>query len=392
MKNTIRLIAVVLASATLSAGAVSQQEIQRSIRAIKSVGAEGKGNAAASKAWQTLSQAKGADIVRILLAMDDASPIANNWLRGAVHAIADREIDAGRPLPVADLEKYLDTKEHNPRARRFAYDLIAQTDESRARKIIPVMINDPSVELRRDAVQLVLNDAAAKKKAGKKGAAAKAYQRALNYARDVEQIQSAVSALREYGRTVDVPKQFGFLMDWHVVGPFDNTEREGFTKVYPPEKKVDLSASYQGKEGEIKWRSFSSKDEYGKVDVNIPYGMLKEVTAYAFTEFDAKEAREAELRLGCKNAWKIWVNGKFIFGRDEYHRGKRIDQYHLPIRLEKGRNTILVKVCQNEQEQPWTKEWDFQLRVSDSTGAAILALNRQPTPKEALNPPSKKKK
>ena len=391
MKNITRLIAVVLIAATLGAGAVSQQEIQRSIRTIKSVGAEGKGNAAASKAWQTLSQAAGDDIVRILAAMDDASPIANNWLRGAVHAIADREINAGRSLPVGALEKYLGNKKHNPRARRFAYDLIAQADAGRAKKIIPGMINDPSVELRRDAVQLVLDAAAGQKKAGKRGAALKSYERAFNYARDVAQIQSAVKSLREYGRTVDVPKQFGFLMDWQVVGPFDNTEREGFARVYPPEKKVDLKAAYKGKEGEVKWRAFTSKDEYGKVDVNIPYGMLKEVTAYAFTEYESAEARDAEIRLGCKNAWKIWVNGKFIFGRDEYHRGKRIDQYHLPIRLEKGRNTILVKVCQNEQEQSWTKEWDFQLRVSDSTGKALLALNRKPTPKEALTPPAKKK-
>ncbi|MGB0580798.1 MAG: hypothetical protein ACPGVU_13935 [Limisphaerales bacterium] len=390
MKNITRLITVVLASATLGVSAVSQQEIQQSIRTIKSVGAEGKGNARASQAWQTLSQAKGGDIVRILTAMDNASPIASNWLRAAVHAVADREINAGRSLPMTALEKYLGNRQHNPRARRFAYDLIAQSDAGRAAKIIPGMINDPSVELRRDAVQLVLNDGAAKKKAGQNAAALKSYQRAFNYARDVSQIQSAVNVLRGFGKTVDVPKQFGFLMDWHVVGPFDNSEREGFARVYPPEKKVNLKAGYQGKEGEIKWRSFSSTDEYGKVDVNIPYGMLKEVTAYAYTEYESAEARDVELRLGCKNAWKIWVNGKFVFGRDEYHRGKRIDQYTLPVRLEKGANTILVKVCQNEQDERWTKEWDFQLRVSDSAGTAILAMNRKPTPKAALNPPSKK--
>ena len=37
--------------------------------------------------------------------------------------------------------------------------------------------------------------------------------------------------------------------------------------------------------------------------------------------FLSEKARPAELRLGCKNGWKIWLNGKLIFGRDEYHRG-----------------------------------------------------------------------
>lgn len=82
-------------------------------------------------------------------------------------------------------------------------------------------------------------------------------------------------------------------------------------------------------------------------------------------------ARSAEIRLGCKNAWKIWLNGQLLFGRDEYHRGMQIDQYRLPVQLQPGRNTILVKACQNEQVEAWTVEWQFQLRVCDSLGAAI---------------------
>jgi hypothetical protein len=390
MKKIPALIALALATASLNAAALSPKELQQSIRAIKSVGAEGKGNLQAGQAWQKLSQAQGKEIVTILKAMDGSSSLAANWLRGAVHSIADRELNAGRALPIADLEKYLKQTEHNPRARRFAFDLIARTDQTKADRIIPKMINDPSVELRRDAVQLVLDAAKKQKAGGNEAAAAKSFGRALNYARDVNQIQTAVAALRAYGKMVDVPKQFGFLMDWQVIGPFDNSEREGFVKVYPPEKEIKLKARYEGKDGKVNWQSFTSEDEYGKVDMNLPYGMLKEVASYAYAEYEAAESRSAELRLGGKNAWKVWVNGKFIFGRDEYHRGKRIDQYTLPINLMKGQNTILVKVCQDGQEQTWTKEWDFQVRISDSTGAAILAQNRKPTAAAALNPPSKK--
>lgn len=331
------------------------------------------------------------DIVSILQAMDGSSSIAANWLRGAVHAIADREMNAGRGLPIGALETYLKQTSHDPRARRFAYDLIARGDQVRVDQIIPNMINDPSVELRRDAVQLVLDSARKQHDVGKTEAANKSYKRALKYARDVAQIQFSVAALRGYGQTVDVPKQFGFLMNWQVIGPFDNSEREGFVRVYPPEKEIELESSYLGKTGDVAWRAFVSEDEYGKVDMNLPLGMLKEVVAYAYTEYVAGEARSAELRLGGKNAWKIWVNGKFIFGRDEYHRGKRIDQYTLPINLQQGKNTILVKVCQDGQEKVWTKEWDFQLRVSDESGAPILAKNRQATPAAALNPPAQKK-
>src|SRR5690606_21486218 len=112
----------------------------------------------------------------------------------------------------------------------------------------------------------------------------------------------------------------------------------------------------------------------------------KQVVGYGYTEFQSAEERPAELRLGCKNAWKIWFNGEFLFGRDEYHRGQRIDQYILPITLKKGKNTILVKACQNEQEQDWTVQWEYQLRVCDETGTAILSTDRKPTPEAQAKP------
>lgn len=365
-------------------------KLQEALLTVKAVGPEGRGNAGASRAWQSLSQAKAGDIVTILGAMDDAGPLAANWLRGALHAVADRELSAGRPLPIGDLKGFIKDTRHNPRARRFAFDLIAQGDANVAEAMVPGFINDPSVELRREAVGSVIAGAAEAKAAGRKDAAMEGYGRALRYARDVDQIQASVKALREFGQVVDVPKQFGFLMEWSVIGPFDNTEREGFARVYPPEESVDLAAEHDGKGRKVKWRAFTSEDEYGLVDMNSALEMKKEVTAYAFAEFEAEKAGPAELRLGSKNAWKVWVNGRFVFGRDEYHRGKRIDQYRLPVELKRGMNTILVKVCQDEQEKPWTKEWDFQLRVSDATGAAILATNRKPTPAAALKPMGKK--
>ena len=45
----------------------------------------------------------------------------------------------------------------------------------------------------------------------------------------------------------------------------------------------------------------------------------------------------------------------------------------MPAQLEPGRNRILVKVCQNEQTEDWTVEWEFQLRVTDSLGTPVLS-------------------
>ena len=100
------------------------------------------------------------------------------------------------------------------------------------------------------------------------------------------------------------------------------------------------------------------------------------MAGYAYAEFNSESKRPVELRLGCKNAWKVWLNGKFLFGRDEYHRGMEIDQYRMAGELKKGKNVILVKICQNEQTEQWTKEWEFQLRVTDPLGAVVASLKK----------------
>jgi len=354
--------------------------VSDSIKTIRAVGPEGQGNAAAAKAWKSLAQANAAALPEILRAMKDSSPLSANWLRAAVDTIADR----GGKLPQQALLDFIADQKQEPRARRLAFELIQKSNPKLADKLIPGLINDPSVELRRDAVAHVLEAGTAKQTAKQTQAAVSDFRKALDAARDIDQIQAATTALRQLNQKVDLPRHFGFLMHWNVIGPFDNTERKGFATVFPPEKKIDFTASYEGKAGKVEWSEFITADEYGMVDINKAYpgpgDGLKEVTAFAYTEYTAAGASPAQLRLGCKNAWKIWHNDQLVFSRDEYHRGIRIDQYQLDINLTKGRNTFLVKLCQNEQQQSWTKQWQFQLRVCDATGTAVLAADRPPTP------------
>ena len=306
--------------------------------------------------------------------MDGANTLAENWLRAAAGAIAQREVAAGKPMPVAELKAFASTTSHSPAARELAFELLRQARADEADALVPTFLNDPAAELRREPVARLIAEAKGKAEARDTTAATATYQRALEAARDEDQIRTIADALKELGQKPDLPKHFGFLMDWQVIGPFDNTGREGFATVFPPEKGVDLTASHPGKEGKpLNWQPFSTRDEYGKVDLNKPLGMVKAVTGYATTTFHSEKEREAELRLGCKNAWKVWLNGELLFARDEYHRGARLAQYKMPCRLKAGPNVILVKCCQNEQTETWTVEWEFQLRVCDSTGTAITS-------------------
>ena len=362
---------------TTSLGQAADDEFDESVAVLRAVGGEGQGNEAAGQVLQRLAKGGVDTLPALLAAMDGANPFAANYLRGAVEVIAGNALAKGGSLPLVGLGEFLLNKSHDTKPRALAFELIRRVDAKAAEQLIPGLLGDPSVDLRREAVARLLGQAEGSAKSGNKPASVLLYRQALDAARDLDQIQAVSGALRELGRKVNLTRHFGFLVEWQMAGPFHNKDRAGFEAVFGPEKKPDLSATYDGLNGKVKWQPYSTGDEYGMVDFNKPYGDLKEVTGYAQTEFVSGSDRPAELRLGCKNAWKIWLNGELVFGRDEYHRGMRIDQYELPVQLRKGGNTILVKACQNEQVEDWTVQWQFQLRVCDATGTAIHSAEKK---------------
>jgi len=351
--------------------AAAPARVQEALMAIKSVGPQGQGTVVAQAAWKRLSTESPTVLPDVLAAMDGANDYSLNWLRSAVDTIA------GAPdarLPLSELNRFLENTGHHPRARRLAYELITRADPEGARRMLPAFLNDPSNELRRDAVATVLTEAGTAQSGGKKDEAVIAYRRALNHARDVDQIESAAKALRDLGQTVDLQQTFGWLTRWKLVAPFNNAAGVGFEAVFNPEQNPDLGAEYDSTTGKVRWQDYETKSEYGLVDFNKPFTQLKGVGGYALGEFHSDKAQTVELRLGCKNAWKIWLNGQYLFGREEYHRGAEIDQYRLRAELKKGRNTILVKCLQNEQKEEWTVEWEFQLRITDAQGTPIPSV------------------
>ena len=255
------------------------------VRVIRAVGPEGQGNAAASAAWKNLSAGNASTLLPLLGAMDGANDYALNWLRAAVDAVAGRELAAGRPLPLTALTQFLQETKHSPRSRRLAFELLTRSDSAAADRLLAGLLNDPSLEIRRDAVQKLVDQADQELNRTNTTAAVSLFQQALGSARDVTQIEGIAKKLTELGQPVDLQKHFGFLAEWKVIGPFDNTDNKGFESAYPPEAKIDLAAEYDGKRGKVRWQDFVTKHKYGMVDMNQPCGKLKEVTAYATTDF-----------------------------------------------------------------------------------------------------------
>jgi hypothetical protein len=356
----------------LLAGSLPAADVSPLLRQIKAVGKEGKGNAEASRALRELTRQGPEALLDVLAAMDDAGPVALNWLRAAVEAISDKTLTAGKPLPAARLEAFVRDTRHSGPARRLAYECLVRVDAEAPDRLLPGMLNDPGAELRRDAVAVVLDKAQKLFDKEDKAAALAAYKKALEVARDQDQVNLAAQRLKKLGVDIDLTAHFGFVTQWMVIGPFDNSDGKGFHTVFPPEKAIDVKAAYKGKDGkQIGWTEHTTEAALGLVDFNKIFGELKGVTAYAFTTVISPSEREVEVRAGSNNAVRIFLNGKEIFFREEYHHGMQMDQHRGRAVLKAGRNQILIKVCQNEQTEDWAQLWSFQLRITDAIGGAV---------------------
>lgn len=356
--------------------------LQKQLATLLAVGRQGEGNVAASEAWRTVAAADIGALCEVLAALDGAHPLAANWIAAAAEAIADRAARSKGGLPQADLKAFVLETSHAPRGRALAFEWLRKADQAKADAMTPGFLHDPSPELRREAVAHLLNEAAAQKaKQAEDDHLRSLYREALSGACDLDQVKLIKSELDARGEKVDLAKHFGFVTTWQVIGPFDNRGERGFDVAYPPERQIELTARYEGKPRDgtardVAWQSTTTSDEFGVVDLNKAIGQENGVVAYAWAEFWSDRERPAELRLGRDNAYKLWLNGRLLHQNGVYHSGSEMDQYLGRGILHKGRNSILLKVLQNEQKEDWAQGWSFQLRVCDGAGQAIHSTNK----------------
>ena len=151
---------------------------------------------------------------------------------------------------------------------------------------------------------------------------------------------------------------------WSVIGPFDNTNGAGYDKAFIPEAatQLDTTLLYDGHNGQIGWTQQTDKTFDGYVDFETIFGGdLNWVAAYAWTTLTVPDERIAHIYFGSDDQAKIWLNGESVFTDSTAH-SVAIDHATIPVTLKPGKNTLLVKVCDEEIF------WGFYLRITDTDG------------------------
>ncbi len=165
---------------------------------------------------------------------------------------------------------------------------------------------------------------------------------------------------------------------WHYIGPFPNAGGTGgFDTAYPPEKEIDLTKKYPGKNNEeAVWKEGNFTDgQVNNLALFKPENNT-EAIVYLYREIECARPMEMPVSLGRDDTLTVWLNGEKLVSQN-VQRGAAPDQALATLKLKEGKNAFLMKIGQGGGEWgfyfaskipvPPTITWEFE-DVSTAVG------------------------
>ena len=175
-------------------------------------------------------------------------------------------------------------------------------------------------------------------------------------------------------------EETGFVTNWLICGPFPNPgsrpDNAGFNtdylKDYGGEAAFTPTNGMEIKGGGIKGDSVVKFLPYSTTGTDIIFGDVahlkiesnqEQILTYSACWLDSDADKDVEVRVGSDDGYKLWINHQLISEQHVY-RAMEMDQETHKVKLNKGKNLLLIKVDQD------TGEYQFMLRVVTPDGKA----------------------
>ncbi len=157
----------------------------------------------------------------------------------------------------------------------------------------------------------------------------------------------------------------GLVPAWYVIGPFDDTDGAILDAVFPPEREVDLNATYEGKDEPVHWiKRDAQAGVVGLVELYGEHDFTANTVAYATCRLTCLREQEVVMKIGSDDDIVVWVDDTDVF-RHEGTRGLTRDENSVPLALGTGVTKILVKVYNR------AGMWGFSVRFADRQGLPL---------------------
>lgn len=155
--------------------------------------------------------------------------------------------------------------------------------------------------------------------------------------------------------------------EWFILGPIPvskDTSQPSETQQKAAFEMIQLAPETitQVKEGQTQkinndiytWQSVREKDQM--IDLDKLFENKDFAYAYAWSEFEAEETIDLILGVGSDDAVSVWLNGKLVH-EHWIPRGLVKDSDLIPVTLKKGKNQVLLKI------QDMQQDWAFSCRI-----------------------------
>jgi len=179
-----------------------------------------------------------------------------------------------------------------------------------------------------------------------------------------------ISRMVREGRSDEFLQLLNFVKEFKIIGPFGRRNFGNFGTVFPPEEEIDFDTDYAGSTSRVRWQS-ASVDATGYLDFLEHLSPTDWVCAYACCKVVSPKTGPAQIRLGTNDTATVWLNGRKILSKNS-ERTAAPDSDIISVRLEKGKNTVLIKVCNTEYN------WGLFLRITDDWGDSLKGLTFRP--------------
>jgi hypothetical protein len=153
--------------------------------------------------------------------------------------------------------------------------------------------------------------------------------------------------------------------DFAVLGPFPVRKDGGVNTILAPDGRTpDLSQGYVVGDRTLKWTVLRAPN--GMLDLAATLTPNENVVAYISFAVLSPKSQVLPLMVGSDDGVEVWANGKDVWTH-HLTRGFKPDEDRIPVTLNKGWNTVVMKVDQG------SGAWAVSARLPDTAGALRFA-------------------
>jgi tetratricopeptide (TPR) repeat protein len=163
--------------------------------------------------------------------------------------------------------------------------------------------------------------------------------------------------------------KIGSVVNWQIVGEFDNVSGSGFDKLHDPIVFPQTSSIFTNKyQAPVHWFVMKEAQPGRWLDLEHHF-IVDNSVIYAQTFCNSTTQQDVFIRIGTSGSLKTWINDKLLFSEaDERNNGT--DTYTFTARLNKGYNRILLQIGSSEIDRS-----NFLVRVTDHEGNVLEDLS-----------------